>query len=150
MKFVIDETVEINAPPETVWNVLTDFPRYGEWNPFCLECRSSLVPGEAIEMTVQLTARPQKVVEWINGHLPGRHFAYNMKPVPLGALTSLRSHGVEAFGAGVTRYHSYFRLSGWMMPLVRALYGTNLKKGFGDMTKAVARRAEQLAKNNQG
>ena len=146
MTFVIDQTVEINAPAETVWKVITDLPRYGEWNPFCLECYSSLKPGESIEMTVQLTSKPQKVVEWINDFVPGRRFAYNMKPVPLGALASLRSHDVESLGPTRARYRSYFELRGWMMPLVRALYGSKLVQGFGGMTEAIGRRAEQLAK----
>lgn len=145
MAFVIDQTIEINASAETVWQVLTDLPRYGEWNPFCLECRSTLKPGETIVMTVQLTSKPQQVVEFINEHVPGRRFAYNMKPVALGALASLRSHDVEALGPARARYRSYFKLSGWMMPLVKALFGQKLVHGFGAMTKAVGQRAEQLA-----
>ena len=77
--------------------------------------------------------------------VPGRRFAYSMKPVPLGALSSLRSHDVEPLGANRTRYRSYFQLKGWLMPLVRALYGEKLQQGFGGMTEAVARRAERIA-----
>lgn len=145
MAFVIDRTIEVNAPATAVWEVITDLPRYGEWNPFCLSARSTLKPGETIEMTVQLTSKPQKVVEWIKEFEQGRRFAYSMKPIPLGALSSLRSHDVEPLGSGRARYRSYFELKGWMMPLVRALYSRNLKQGFSGMTEAVGRRAEQLA-----
>lgn len=143
--FVIDSTVEINAPAETVWQVITDLPRYGEWNPFCLAASSSLQPGDTIEMTVQLTARPQQVIEVMREFVPGRRFAYSMKPAPMGALSSLRSHDVEPLGPGRARYRSYFQLKGWLMPLVRALLGRKLEHGFGGMTTAVARRSEQLA-----
>ena len=145
MEFVIDRTIEVNAPATALWEVLTDLPRYGEWNPFCLTARSSLKPGETIEMTVQLTAKPQQVVEWIKEFVPGRRFAYSMKAIPLGALSSLRSHDVEPLANGRARYRSYFQLKGWMMPLVRALYGPNLNLGFSAMTDAVGQRAEQLA-----
>lgn len=30
----ITTQIKINATPEQVWNVLTNFDRYGEWNPF--------------------------------------------------------------------------------------------------------------------
>ncbi len=145
MSFVIDRTIEVNAPAQVVWDVITDLPRYGEWNPFCLAARSTLKPGETIEMTVQLTAKPQQVVEWMKEFVPGRRFAYSMKPVPLGALSSLRSHDVEPLGDRRARYRSYFELKGWMMPLVRALYGEKLEQGFSGMTEAIGRRAELLA-----
>jgi uncharacterized protein YndB with AHSA1/START domain len=149
MEFVIDRTIEVNAPATAVWQAITDLPRYGEWNPFCLAARSTLKPGETIEMTVQLTSKPQKVVEWMKEFVPGLRFAYSMKPIPLGALSSLRSHEVEPLGNGRARYRSYFELKGWMMPLVRALYGPNLERGFGSMTEAVGRRSEELAKEGR-
>ena len=46
------ETVEINAPSKIVWDILTDLPRYNEWNPFCIRAVSSLKMGEPIEMTL--------------------------------------------------------------------------------------------------
>ena len=30
-------TVQIAAPAQAVWDVLVDFDRYSEWNPFCVE-----------------------------------------------------------------------------------------------------------------
>lgn len=144
MSFVIERTLEINAPVATVWEVLTDFPRYGEWNPFVVECRSTLEPGAAMDMRVKLMAAPQRQVEWMNEHVPGKRFAYNMKPFPLGALRSLRSHDVEALGANRTRYRSYFQLDGWMMPLVRGLMGRRIETGMRGMWEGVQRRSEQL------
>jgi len=32
--FNVHKTTEINAPIEEVWRVLTDFPKYHDWNPF--------------------------------------------------------------------------------------------------------------------
>jgi uncharacterized protein YndB with AHSA1/START domain len=150
MSFVIDKTLDIAAPPEVVWEVLTDFPRYGEWNPFVVECRSTLVPGEAMDMRVKLVGFPQRQVEWMNEHVPGRRFAYNMKPFPLGALRSRRSHEVEPAGANRTRYRSSFRLEGWMMPLVRGLLGGRIEAGMRGMWEGVQRRAEELWAQRQG
>ena len=143
MSFVIEKTLEIKAPPEVVWEVLTDFPKYGEWNPFVVECRSTLTPGEAMDMKVKLIGPAQRQVEWMVETVPGKRFEYQMKPFPLGALRSRRSHDLEATTAG-TRYRSYFRLEGWMMPLVRALFGKPIETGMRGMWEALQRRAEQL------
>lgn len=144
MSFIIDKSIEINAPASLVWQVVRDLPRYGEWNPFCIECRSSLKPGEAIDMKVKLMRKPQAQREWMNSYEEGRGFSYSMKPVPLGALSSLRFHEIEAIGENRTRYRSYFQLKGWLKPLVLGLFRQQLQNGFIGMTEALGRRAESL------
>ena len=44
------EVIEIAAPASVVWNILTDLPRYGDWNPFCVKAISTLEIGAPIEM----------------------------------------------------------------------------------------------------
>ncbi len=95
-------------------------------------------------MRVKLMARPQRQVEWMLEHVPGQRFAYRMKPFPLGALRSLRSHEVASLGASLTRYRSYFQLDGWMMPLVRGLMGRRIETGMRGMWEGLQKRSEQL------
>ncbi|MEV0293100.1 SRPBCC domain-containing protein [Nocardia sp. NPDC050710] len=145
MGFVIDAAVYIDAPADLVWQVITDFPRYGEWNPFVPECKSSLVPGEPIDMLVNVSGSgPRKQREWIRSHTPGRELSYSMKPVPLGTLHSLRSHTVTPVNDNRTRYESHFELNGWFHPVVAAVLGTNLRRGFEGMTAGIQRQAEAL------
>ncbi len=142
--FVIEKTLEIDAPAEIVWEVISDLPRYPQWNPFCLECRSTLVPGDPIDMKVKLMAKPQAQREWMIGCEPGRGFSYRMQPVPMGALSSFRSHEIEATGAATARYRSYFHLKGWMKFVVLGLFRSKLEDGFAGMSAAIKARAESL------
>lgn len=142
----IDETLEISAPASTVWEVVTDFARYGEWNPFVVECRSSLEVGSPIDMRVhvfQSFAQPQR--ETVFEHVPGKRFCYGLAGNALGALSSRRSHDVQARDERSAVYTSHFELSGWLAPVVRALFGSRLERGFHAMTLAIGRRAEGLA-----
>ena len=141
--FVIEKTLEINAPAAIVWEVITDLGKYREWNPFLLECRTSFKPGDPIDLTVKLMARPQAQREWVVEYVEGQRFAYRMKPVP-GTLSSFRSHEVEALGPDRCRYRSYFHLAGWMRHLVVALLGGRLQAGFAGMTAGIQHRAEAL------
>lgn len=143
--FVIEDGVDIAATPEAVWQVMTDFDRYGEWNPFAVRCATSLVPGDPIDMSVQFILpgrRPLRQREWIRTHTPGREFSYSMKPVAFGALRSLRTQSVTPLAGGRARYTSRFELSGWLHPVVRLLLGVRLQKGFHAMTAALVKRVE--------
>lgn len=66
VSFAIDRSVEIDAPAEVVWQVLTDGASYGEWNPFVTECSSTFEPGSPIDMKVVLIGPPKKQREFIN------------------------------------------------------------------------------------
>jgi uncharacterized protein YndB with AHSA1/START domain len=149
MSFVIDHEFEIAAPAEIVWEVLTDFQRYGEWNPFCVECATTLTPGDPIRMQVNLTGKPQRVEEVIESCTPGQGFAYHMKPIPLGALSSQRTHRIEPVTATTSRYYSHFELKGWLKPLVVAIFGKGMRAGFGGMSEGVKQRAEATWRQRQ-
>ena len=141
----IAETLTVAAPADTVWRVVTDLPRYPEWNPFVVACRSTLEPGTPIAMRVRVlpfVAQPQR--ETIFEHVPGRRLRYGIHPLPLGALASSRAHEVEAVGPETSRYVSTFTLDGWLAALVATLLGKRLERGFSSMSAAIKARAEAL------
>jgi hypothetical protein len=45
-------SVDIDASPERVWQVLTDLPAYAEWNPFITEADGAVVVGERLTVRV--------------------------------------------------------------------------------------------------
>jgi len=145
MPIVIDQRLVVSAPCEIVWETITDFGSYAEWNPFVVSCRSTLEVGSTIEMRVKVFdsfAQPQR--ERVFEHEPGRSFCYGVPSLPLGALRSRRSHSVEPTTNGHTVYNSHFELFGWLAPVVQALFGTRLDRGFDSMSQAIRARAEAL------
>lgn len=49
----IDTEMEIHASPEKVWNLLTDFGRYGEWNPFIVRVDGKAAPASRLAVTIR-------------------------------------------------------------------------------------------------
>jgi hypothetical protein len=124
---------------------VTDFARYGEWNPFVVRCASTLEVGSPIDMRVHVFesfAQPQR--ETIFEHVPGKRFCYGLPGNALGALSSRRSHEVQPRGETSATYTSHFELSGWLAPVVRGLVGRKLADGFQRMTAAIGARALEL------
>lgn len=149
MGITIDHELEIDATAETVWEVIKDVATYPEWNPFVLSCQTSLKPGAPINMKVRLGKSIQKANEIIDEVHPGRGFSYRMKPLPMGALRSYRTHDIEATDLRRCIYRSHFELNGWLSPLVVGLMRSKLQAGFDGMAEALKKRAESLASSKR-
>ena len=145
MALVTDSSVDIDAPAETVWRVLTDFDAYGQWNPFQVECSTTLVPGDPIDMRFHLAGGLRRTREFIVDVTPGVSFSYSMKPVPLGLIRSLRRQTVTDLGDGRSRYDSHFEITGPLSGVVKATLGRSLTANFASVTPALKSRAEHLA-----
>lgn len=140
----INHRMTVNAPKETVWNVITDLETYGQWNSFVVACRSTLEEDTPIKMQVKVLpffAMPQK--ETIFEHRPGEKLSYGIS-IPMGALKSYRSHEVKPLVPGAAEYISTFELSGWLSPLVGRLLGKQLRRGFQEMSEGVKERAQSI------
>ena len=84
--------VEIQAPPQRVWEVLTDFSAYHEWNPFITSVSGDLLVGKTLAVTISppegkeanffprvlVCEKPRELrwlgQFWIRGLFDGEHF----------------------------------------------------------------------------
>ena len=145
MPFTCEHRLLIEAPPSIVWEVITDLDAYPEWNPFQVAVRSSLIPGDPIDMRVQLVksfvqSQREKIFECV----AGEKLAYGLEGDALGAIRSRRAQTLVAASEQTTDYSSDFRLEGWAVPLTAALLGRALARGFDEASRALKVRAELL------
>jgi hypothetical protein len=136
---LLETHIEIAAPPERVWAVLADFPRYPDWNPFIRAIAGTPALGSRLTVTLQppgakamtfhprvLAAHPPRELRWrgrflLPGLLDGEH-SFVIEPLP---------------GGGVVLHHAE-RFSG----LLRALVPAGTRTGFDAMNRALKARAE--------
>lgn len=147
---VVSETVEIQAPAALVWDILLDMPKYGEWNPFCVACESSLEMGAAVKMKLKsyvncepeyfenteyiCALEPQKQISWALPH-------YDGWPYP-----ARRDQFIEALSQTSCRYYSTDQFLGPNGIHVMRFAGPWVKKAFDDTAHALKNRAEMLYK----
>jgi hypothetical protein len=53
----LESEVKVQASPERVWEVLTDFAAYPDWNPFIVQAGGRAAPGSRLELRMRLPGR---------------------------------------------------------------------------------------------
>jgi hypothetical protein len=133
--------IEIEAPPERVWAVLTDLDAYPDWNPFIVRIGGELSVGSRLEvriappggraMTFKPTVRvvePNRELAWLGRFLVPRLFdgEHHLRLDPLD---------------GGTRFTQSERFSGLLVPVTGGILDKT-QRGFEQMNAALKRRAE--------
>lgn len=142
MHHELHTTIDIDAPAEVVWGVLTDLDRYREWNPFITSSAGVPVVGGTLVNRMEppgmrsMTFRPTVTVvehartfEWLGrlgvpGLFDGRH------------RFELRATGT---GTALTQSESF---DGLLVRVLRRSLDSATRAGFDAMNSALKERAE--------
>jgi len=141
-------SVDIDAPAETVWEVLVDFEAYSEWNP------RTRIAGRAVEGERLVVApgpdagnmptfRPTVLradgaeLRWL-GHLYVR-----------GLFDGEHRFVVEDLGEGWSRLTQSESFGGVLVRPIMRLYGEDTKAGFEAVNAALKDRAEAALVSEQ-
>ena len=138
----IQTEITINASRERVWQHLTDFERYPEWNPFIVEIKGRAIKGSRLQNTLKNGDRnfvfkpivieadkPQKFSWlgrlWMKGIFDGYHF-FILENQPAGGVRLI--HGE--------------RFSGLLSRMILKKIGDQTRKNFEAMNIALKTLAE--------
>jgi uncharacterized protein YndB with AHSA1/START domain len=86
-------TVEVTAPPETVYALVSDITRMGEWSPECVRCSwVKGATGPVVGARFKATNKGRRGPAWSNTPAvtvaePGRQFAFNRSGPGIGSYT---------------------------------------------------------------
>lgn len=144
---VASDPIEIDAPASVVWEVLTDLPRYGEWNPFCVWAESTLEMGAPVHMrlvnyTVPGTLAPN--CEFICGFEPERLLSWEMPDSEAWPYPARRDQIIEPLGEQRCRYVSTDAFTGPNGIHVMRFAGPWVTRAFNDSARALKARAEAI------
>jgi hypothetical protein len=139
----IKTEIEIDATPERIWSILTDFSAYPQWNPFIRSITGEVKTGERLTAFIEpsggkgmtfgptvLIAQPNQELRWL-GHflLPnifdGEHYFQ-----------------IEPISAHRTRFIQGENFSGLLVMLAQFSIENCIRSGFIAMNQALKIRAE--------
>ena len=143
MRTIRTET-HIEAPPNLVWQVLTDFARYGEWNPFITALQGELQVGARLRATFVVHGRsPRTFTPRITELEPGRRLVWLGRVGVPKVFDAEHSLAVEPHGDG-TRFEHVETFRGVLPPVMGALLA-DTHRAFIAMDAALALRARSIA-----
>jgi uncharacterized membrane protein len=141
----IERTIEISAPPERIWTIMSDVARWPEWTP-------SVTSVEVLDdgpFRVSMRARVKQprfpaAVWTVTVIDPGRRFTWE-SVVP--GLTSIGDHRIEVRGtSSVTRVTLTLTWRGWMTPLIRLVFGRLSRRYVQMEAESLKRRSEAASR----
>ena len=135
--------IEIDAPAERVWGLLTDFASYPQWNPFIRQISGKPTRGERLQVRIEppggqdvtfkpkvLKAEPNRELRWL-GHLL----------VP-GLFDGEHSFTIQPLEENRVRFVQREAFKGLLVPLFARSLETNTQQGFEEMNRALKEHAE--------
>ena len=137
----ISTSITINATPERVWKVFTEFATYSAWNPFLKEISGEVAVDNQININadgmkfkpIVLVYEEERELRWkgklfINGLFDGEHYF----------IFSENADGTTTLQHGE-------KFTGLLVPLFKKKLLTETKAGVDKMNRALKERVERNA-----
>lgn len=140
-----DSTLEVDAPAEQVWAVLTDFATYPEWNTALPTISGDLSVGSTLSMELDLDGKRMAVTADVQEFEPGRRFSWKGNLGADALFTGRREFTVTATGPGTSTFRHVESLSGLIVPVFLLAKGKAVAGHHHGFNAAVKQRAEGLA-----
>ena len=148
MKEVFSE-IDIQAPAERVWQVLTDFARYPEWNPFIRRINGEPKEGARLRVYIEppgakgrtyrpkvLKAEPKHELRWLG------------RPLIPGLFDCDHIFTIGHIGSERVRFVQREIVSGVLVASYAHDLEMKMRLGFEQMNQALKTRAEQVCAFN--
>jgi hypothetical protein len=135
--------IEIRAPLEVVWRVLTDFAAYQQWNPHIRRIRGNPRVGGRIMVHSQPPARRVVVMRpLVLVWSPPNELRWRATFLSRHLFSVEYGFRLEAVGDKRVRFTQDGTFTGLLVPLYARLRLPATREGFAQVNEALRRRAE--------
>lgn len=140
--------IHIDAPGSAVWETLTDFDSYPDWNPFVRRIRGDLVVGRKLDVVLRQDPNrpPLRIKPEVTVCRPGRAFAWRGALVVKSVFVGEHRFEVEEVSASETRFAQAEEFDGYLVPLIWTMLDTKTRLAFETMNRALKIETERRAK----
>jgi len=147
---VVSKKVIINAPASLVWKILIDMPNYGDWNPFCVACESTLEMGSAVKMKLKsyVETEPEffENTEYVCAFEPEKQLSWALPHYDAWPYPARRDQFLATMSKTSCEYYSTDQFLGPNGIHVMRFAGPWVKQAFDDTADALKAHAEEMFK----
>jgi uncharacterized membrane protein len=134
-----EQSIDIDAPPERVWEVMSGIERWPEWTPSVLSVRKLTDGPLALGTQARVHARGTPESTWtVTEAVPPRSFTWGTKV--RGAATSA-GHVIEPSSTGV-RVTLSLEVAGIAATVLKPLLGKSIRENLRLEAEGLKRRSE--------
>lgn len=143
--FAIEHRIGVQAPAETIWNIVRDLDRWADWNPTYPKAAGEIRIGATLAMTLALPGQQPRqiapvVLEWV----PNEQLHWKLSLMG-GLVKTVRYIEIEQLAEASCIVSNGEIFGGWMGPSVAKSMGRAVHRGFREMNEALKARAEAAA-----
>jgi hypothetical protein len=137
-----EASATIEATPDAIWAILTDAPRYADWDSGVERVEGRIAPGEKI--TVYSKVNPGRAFPVaVSEFAPGQKMVWS-GGMPLGLFKGTRTFTLTPQASGATTFTMREEYTGPLAPLIwRSI--PDLNPSFQQFAAGLKRRAEGAA-----
>jgi hypothetical protein len=134
--------IEIDAPAERVWQVVSDFGSYADWNPFIVRAAGVPRVGERLNVTIVAPGmKPATFRPRVLDFEPGRLIRWKGEFKLPGLFDGRHALIVDPLDDERSRFTTHEDVSGILLPFLGRVMAAS-QQGFELMAQAVKERAE--------
>lgn len=135
--------IELKAPAEQVWQLLTDLEKFSEWNPLLYRGLGKVEPGEIIEVSAKTASKDMKFICRVTEVEPYHKFAWKFHVIHPFLFRGLHIFQLESIDERTTKFIDREQCEGVLLPVQAKDLETNGLSAMIEMGNALKKRVEQ-------
>lgn len=141
----VEHRIGVAAPPEAIWQVVADLPRWSAWNPTYSQAAGEIRIGGTLDLTLTLPgAAPREIHPVVLDWVPNEQLHWKL--VMMGGLVkTIRYIEIEQLAETSCIVSNGEIFAGLMGATAVRQMGGTIRRGFLAMNEALKEQAERLA-----